>query len=302
MMSRTPTYCRTCPLASVLTISLGTPNGRACMAAVPMVVPAELRNDAGIVGAALFVAARLEATRQAAGTKGARARRPARAATPAGPTRRRATRTTAPAEAGRAGRLRRRVGGGRLSAPADRLVDSVEVGAAPEAIWTILDDPAALGRILPGCESIVARRRALRGGHRLEGQVHDGPFGRGRDPPRGRPTAPPAPVLDGRPRGLGGSFRLDVPFDIEPIGPDRSTVRFSVGLELGGSLSGFGGPMLTDALSDQIGDLVRTSRRSWPRDHRTASPSRPAGSDPARSAGLRRARATGAGSRRSRTR
>ena len=64
-------------------------------------------------------------------------------------------------------------------------------------------------------------------------------------------------VLDGRPRGLGGSFRLDVPFDIEPIGPDRSTVRYSVGLELGGSLSGFGGPMLTDALSDQIGDLVR---------------------------------------------
>ena len=36
-----------------------------------------------------------------------------------------------------------------MSAPADRPVDSVEVGATPEAIWTILDDPTALGRILP---------------------------------------------------------------------------------------------------------------------------------------------------------
>ena len=76
------------------------------------VVPAELRNDAGIVGAALFVAARLEA----AGTKGARPRRPARATTPAGPARRRANRTAPPAEA---------VAG---SEPAASAVESAEVG------------------------------------------------------------------------------------------------------------------------------------------------------------------------------
>ncbi len=40
-MSRTPTYCLTWPLARVLTMSLGTPKGRARMAAVPMVVPAD---------------------------------------------------------------------------------------------------------------------------------------------------------------------------------------------------------------------------------------------------------------------
>ena len=40
-MSLSPTYGRTCPEASVLTISLGTPSGSARMAAVPMVVPAE---------------------------------------------------------------------------------------------------------------------------------------------------------------------------------------------------------------------------------------------------------------------
>ena len=34
-------------------------------------------------------------------------------------------------------------------------VDTVEVGASARAIWTMLDDPEALARILPGCESIV---------------------------------------------------------------------------------------------------------------------------------------------------
>ncbi len=43
--SLSPTYCRTCPEASVLTISLGTPSGKARMAAVPMVVPAEPPSD-----------------------------------------------------------------------------------------------------------------------------------------------------------------------------------------------------------------------------------------------------------------
>ena len=40
-ISLLPTKCRTCPDASVLTISLGTPQGSARMAAVPIVVPAE---------------------------------------------------------------------------------------------------------------------------------------------------------------------------------------------------------------------------------------------------------------------
>ena len=49
-------------------------------------------------------------------------------------------------------------------------------------------------------------------------------------------------------------------------GPGRSSVSYSVGLELGGSLSGFGGPMLTGALGDQIGDLVRNIEREVGRD------------------------------------
>ena len=42
-----------------------------------------------------------------------------------------------------------------------------------------------------------------------------------------------------------------------PAGPGRSTVAYSVALQLGGSLAGFGGSMLTDTLRRQIGELVQ---------------------------------------------
>lgn len=149
-----------------------------------------------------------------------------------------------------------------MSVPSGGPAESVEVGATPDAIWTILDDPEALGRILPGCESIVregpdrfvaviaSKTRFMTVRSDVVATLHDA------DPPRHLRL-----VLDGRPRGLGGSFRLDVPFDIAPVGPGRSSVSYSVALELGGSLSRFGGPMLTGALSDQIGELVRNIER-----------------------------------------
>lgn len=146
-----------------------------------------------------------------------------------------------------------------MSEPA---VDRVEVAAAPEAIWGILDDPAALGRILPGCESIVrqapdrfaaviaSKVRFMTVRSDVVATLHDA------DPPRHLRL-----VLEGRPRGLGGSFRLEVPFDITPLGSGRSTVAYSVALQLGGSLAGFGGAILTDALRRQIGELVRNIER-----------------------------------------
>ena len=105
------------------------------------VVPAELRNDAGIVGAALFVAA--PGWRPPDRRRRRPARRPARRRRPV-PRVRRASRIAQPAERrpvrasrGSAVDRRRSVERSRRSARSD----SVEVGATPEAIWTILDDP-----------------------------------------------------------------------------------------------------------------------------------------------------------------
>jgi carbon monoxide dehydrogenase subunit G len=78
-------------------------------------------------------------------------------------------------------------------------------------------------------------------------------------------------VLEGRPRGLGGSFRLDVPFDIAAHGPGLSRVSYSVGLELGGSLKGFGGPTLTAALQQQVGELVKNIEREVEKGPSTGS-------------------------------
>jgi carbon monoxide dehydrogenase subunit G len=145
-----------------------------------------------------------------------------------------------------------------LTEPPRNAVDTVEVAATPEAIWGILDDPTALGRLLPGCESIVreapdrfsavvaSKVRFMTVRSDVVATLLDA------DPPRHLRL-----VLEGRPRGLGGSFRLDVPFDIAPTGPGLSSVSYSVGLELGGSLKGFGGPTLTEALHQQVGELVK---------------------------------------------
>ncbi len=152
------------------------------------------------------------------------------------------------------------------------IVETVEVAASPEAIWGILDDPVALGRILPGCESITreapdrftavvaSKVKFMTVRSDVTATLQEA------DPPRHLRL-----VLEGRPRGLGGSFRLDVPFDIAPLGPGRSSVGYSVALELGGSLKGFGGPTLTDALRHQIGELVQNIEKELPR-RSTADP------------------------------
>lgn len=160
-----------------------------------------------------------------------------------------------------------------MTEPSRNAVDTVEVAATPEAIWGILDDPAALGRLLPGCESIVretpdrfsaviaSKVRFMTIRSDVVATLLDA------DPPSHLRL-----VLDGRPRGLGGSFKLDVPFDIVAQGPERSSVSYSVELELGGSLKGFGGPTLSEALQKQVGELVKNIERELARGPSPGSP------------------------------
>lgn len=144
----------------------------------------------------------------------------------------------------------------------DPVVDAVEVGASPEAIWAMLDDPDALARILPGCESIV-RQAPDRFAAVIASKVR---FMTIRSDVVATLLEADRPrhlrlLLEGRPRGLGGSFRVSIPFDIEALGPDRSRVAYSVSLDLSGSLSAFGGTALAEPLRAQIGELIRNAER-----------------------------------------
>jgi len=139
---------------------------------------------------------------------------------------------------------------------------TVPVRASPTAIWSVLEDAAALRRVLPGAEELVAD-----GPGRLRGVLstklqfmtlradvtatfHDP------DPPRHLRLE-----IDGRPRGLAASFRASVPFDIEPTGDGGSRVSYSVQLTVTGRLAAFGAPLLRDTMRRQIAELVRNIER-----------------------------------------
>ena len=144
----------------------------------------------------------------------------------------------------------------------DPVVDIVEVAASPETIWAMLDDPDALARILPGCESIV-REAPDRFAAVIASKVR---FMTIRSDVVATILEADRPrhlrlQLEGRPRGLGGSFRVSIPFDVDALGPNRSRVAYSLSLDLSGSLAAFGGAALVEPLRAQIGEPLRNAER-----------------------------------------
>lgn len=150
--------------------------------------------------------------------------------------------------------------------------DRVTVAAPPTAIWAILDDVEALGRVLPGVEAITAPRP----GHftatlaakiqfltiraDVEASLEVEPLTRARL------------RLVGRPRGLVGGFTAEIPFEIRevaapPAGEPASEVSYAVEVALSGRLAAFGAPLLRDAFRRQVAALVANleseHRRRW---------------------------------------
>ncbi len=141
-------------------------------------------------------------------------------------------------------------------------VERVVVEASPDEIWAILEDPAALARVLPDAESVAADGsdqvrvvlasrvafmtvRADLVGRYLEAQ-----------PPRHLRLA-----LDGTARGVPGEIHASIPFDLRPLEPGRTEVRYAVGLELTGRLASMAGPMIRRQIPDQVAALVRNVER-----------------------------------------
>jgi carbon monoxide dehydrogenase subunit G len=142
--------------------------------------------------------------------------------------------------------------------------DQVTIRGTPEAIWAIIEDPSALARVLPGAESLVAtgpgtyrgvlatRIQFLTIRADVDASFHDA------DPPRHLRLQ-----LDGRPRGLAGSFSASVPFDLAAVdGAEPATqIRYSIDLTVTGRLATFGAPLLRDTLRRQVAALVANVER-----------------------------------------
>lgn len=144
--------------------------------------------------------------------------------------------------------------------------DRALIHGPPEAVWALIEDPAALARVLPGAESVVATGpgtfQAV-----LASKIQfltiradvDAVFLEA-DPPRHLRLE-----MSGRPRGLAGSFVVSVPFDLSPVvapgpssGPPSTAteVSYAVDLQVTGRLASFGAPLLRDTLRRQVAALV----------------------------------------------
>ena len=145
--------------------------------------------------------------------------------------------------------------------------DSVKVSAAPSAVWAVIEDPTALARVLPGAETLEpdgpGRWRGVLASKigfmtvraDVVASLHD--------------AEPPTHLrleIEGRPRGLAGSFRASIPFDmtaLETSGrePGGTEIAYVVDMTVTGRLAAFGAPLLRDTLRRQVVELVRNLER-----------------------------------------
>jgi 2-furoyl-CoA dehydrogenase large subunit len=139
--------------------------------------------------------------------------------------------------------------------------DEVLVAAAPEAIRAMLHDPEALGRVLPGCESLDATGADAYSavlGVRIGFMTVRADATANIDD--GGPGQPVRLAISGRPRGLVGSFHVDVPFELTPEG-EGTRVAYRIDLKVSGRLAAFGSLLMRDATKRQINDLVANIER-----------------------------------------
>ncbi len=139
--------------------------------------------------------------------------------------------------------------------------ERVRVSVPRDRIWPVFDDATALARVLPGCERLDPDGPgAFRGvlSTRLQFlTVRADVTCRIRDAER------PYRLrleIDGRPRGLAGSFRAVIPIEMAED-PRGTLVRYTLDLTTSGRLATFGAPILRDSFRRQVAQLVANLER-----------------------------------------
>ena len=133
----------------------------------------------------------------------------------------------------------------------------VEIGGSPAQVWAFLWDAGALARVLPGCESL----RADGPGRYAAVLRYPTPFLTVRADAEAVLVDSLEPrsvllVLDGKARGVGGTFHVRIPLAFEGIGGDRTRVGYSVEATATGAIASFGLGMLRDAIAGQVQGLA----------------------------------------------
>jgi 2-furoyl-CoA dehydrogenase large subunit len=136
----------------------------------------------------------------------------------------------------------------------------VEIRGTPAQVWAFLWDADALGRVLPGCESI----RALAPGRYGAVIAFRTSFLTVRSDVTAEVRDPVEPLscaltLDGSPRGLGGAFHVRVPLSLAAAGtPEepRTRIGYAVEVEVTGMLASLGPEMMRDALVGEVRGLA----------------------------------------------
>jgi carbon monoxide dehydrogenase subunit G len=139
--------------------------------------------------------------------------------------------------------------------------ETVTVRVPRERIWATFADAELLGRVLPGCETLVATgERTYRGvlATRLQFLTLRADVTATLADPR-----PPDAIrleLDGRPRGLAGGFRVEIPMDLA-ASDGGTTIHYAVDLTTSGRLASFGAPILRDSFRKQVVTLIANLER-----------------------------------------
>lgn len=131
----------------------------------------------------------------------------------------------------------------------EHAADHVQLRSSPETAWTALDDPETLCRLLPGCDSVERdgpdRFRAVLSSKVAFITVRVDVLARYEEVDRPRHLRL---VLDGSPRGLSGSFHVEIPIDIAPAAEGGSDLAYTMDVAVEGSLRAIAGPAIEDGL------------------------------------------------------
>lgn len=127
-------------------------------------------------------------------------------------------------------------------------------------VWAFLWDADALGRVLPGCESIqtegAGRFRVVLAMPTAFLTIRADAIAEIHDPD---PHRSALLTLDGTPRGLGGRFSVRIPLAFtEEAGPEGTSTRiaYDVEVQVSGGLATFGPAVLRDAIVGEVRGLA----------------------------------------------